>query len=385
VDEGYIIKVTGPCSPDSLDAGTGPSLFPGIDVSDDEIRLEFKAVSGPERASLDVFFRARVRDDGYYDSYVADVGLNGNAMLVRLQGRADALIMAARSDLTEHLKQGDWNTLALRLDGPNIWMLLNDEVVLSVADTTFDRGGIRIRVGRDGEISDTAESAVVFRNLRISRLALESDSTPPPPQNAGATLVSDPLTEPGLFRPFQCPTGRGSGAFVDEGYQMKIAGGCSERSTAAEAAWRIPGVQFTDGEIRTEFKSIGDRERSVLSLMFRDETGEAPFEFYDVQVQSGSRNLLVLSRSGPGEAGQRDLVSKRIDGLLLVDDWNRLAVRAQGPQLSVYLNEQVVLIAQDEHYASGSIRFSVLRSGPIEDDVESTVVLRNLQISRLEP
>jgi hypothetical protein len=56
----------------------------------------------------------------------------------------------------------------MRLDGPRIWVLHNDEVVLFSTDPAIAEGGVAFGVARLGDDADPDESAAVFRNLRLS-------------------------------------------------------------------------------------------------------------------------------------------------------------------------------------------------------------------------
>ena len=79
--------------------------------------------------------------------------------------------LAERRDLGGLLSRDDWNTLAIRARGPELWVYVNGAPTLYASDPTYDRGGVFIGLTRDGDPDDTAESAVVVRDLRVSPLA----------------------------------------------------------------------------------------------------------------------------------------------------------------------------------------------------------------------
>jgi hypothetical protein len=87
------------------------------------------------------------------------------------QGLEQAVTLASRSDLVTEINQDDWNEYAIRLHGPNIWVLLNGKLILSAADGELTDGGLSFGVRRLGNVEDDVEAAVVLRNLRVSRLA----------------------------------------------------------------------------------------------------------------------------------------------------------------------------------------------------------------------
>jgi len=170
VDEGVIVKVAGPCLADSPAAVFETGTIPGLDIPDGEVQVDFKLVSGADRAQVLVFVRSELVDDCYRGYSPAITG-RGAAAVLKLSGCGVTPILAERGDLAGKVRRDDWNTVAVRLEGPNIWVFLNDELILSLADSTFDHGGLNLRVLRTGDLNDTAESAVVFRNLRVAELA----------------------------------------------------------------------------------------------------------------------------------------------------------------------------------------------------------------------
>jgi Domain of Unknown Function (DUF1080) len=169
VGEGYIMKVTGRSRDDSATAAIA-AVIPDLVVPDGEIRLDAKVVSGHERALL--FFLIRFSADPPASYEVNLVPNEGFAMLGKSVPNEDKLLpLALRTDLRGRMSRDDWNEYAIRLDGQNIWILLNGEPILSGSDSSFDRGRVAFGLMRTGDKNDNAEVAAVFRNLRVSRLA----------------------------------------------------------------------------------------------------------------------------------------------------------------------------------------------------------------------
>jgi hypothetical protein len=112
--------------------------------------------------------------------YVPVVTGQGAAGVVKVDGCDLALTLASRGDLSDRVRLDDWNTLAIRLEGPNMWLFLNDELIISVADGAVDHGGLMLRLVRLGDVNDPAETAVVFRNLRVSQLLPRGESSQEP-------------------------------------------------------------------------------------------------------------------------------------------------------------------------------------------------------------
>lgn len=168
VGEGYILKVTGTCYEGSQFAGVTLPPFPDLTVPDGEIRFEAKSVSGHDRLGFSLVFRILNDPTRLYalDFHPAD----GWVGLTKEQAETPVVPLATRSDLKGRIAKDDWNEYAVRLQGPNIWVLLNGKPILAAADRALDHGGVSLGVHRLGDQSEDAESAVVFRNLRISQL-----------------------------------------------------------------------------------------------------------------------------------------------------------------------------------------------------------------------
>jgi hypothetical protein len=183
VGEGLRLKLTGVCNEGDIFAAFGPTIS-GLTMVDGEARVDVKAVSGIEHARFQINARSQPSTPGALRSaatvplsYVVGVepGL-GWALIGKTPGNYPAL---ERTDLTGVLSTDDWNTVSIRLQGPNVWLMLNDQPVLFFSDDSVDRGGVVLPIVRtkDGpertrnDPNDTSEVAVVLRNLRVSTLA----------------------------------------------------------------------------------------------------------------------------------------------------------------------------------------------------------------------
>jgi hypothetical protein len=61
--------------------------------------------------------------------------------------------------------------VALRAQGQNFWLLVNDQPVLAASEPAFDRGSVSFYLSRQGSLDDNAETAVALRNLQVTALA----------------------------------------------------------------------------------------------------------------------------------------------------------------------------------------------------------------------
>jgi hypothetical protein len=164
VGEGYRIIVRGRCVDES-----GVADFAvqgrGISVGDGDVALDFKVVAGSPRATINLYVRNR-------DRKLLAAAINpasGQTSLFHvIQGASTTL--ASRDDVASLAAPTDWNRVALRVSGPEAWLLLNDEPLLYAADVLEEIGGMGIRVLREGSPDDDQETGAVFRDLTLSRV-----------------------------------------------------------------------------------------------------------------------------------------------------------------------------------------------------------------------
>lgn len=173
VGEGVIVKVRGRCQPESTTASVG-TVLTGLTIPDGELRFEAKAVTGHFRAVILVFVRGAGRDN--YSFTIDLAALRGG--IGKNQGDSSSRF-AEQRDLAGRVRRDDWNQYTIGLQGPRLWLKVNGELVEAASDETFGTGAVSLAVARIGDVNDEAETAVVFRNLRVSRLAGGPDDRAP--------------------------------------------------------------------------------------------------------------------------------------------------------------------------------------------------------------
>jgi hypothetical protein len=198
------------------------------------------------------------------------------------------------------------------------------------------------------------------------------------PPDLGAVVMEDSLVEPGVVSPYRCRSGRGSVEFVGEGLISKVTGTCSESSMYPVHGPTIRGLTFADGEIQVEIKAVSGLERAQFAIAFRISRRTEPPEAYSAWVAPALGRAAIFKGPPPGLA-QRDGLA----GVLSPNDWNRVAVRAQGPNLWLLVNDQVALSVADATFDRGEAALWAGRAGDPGDAEESAVVMRNLRVSAL--
>jgi 3-keto-disaccharide hydrolase len=378
VGEGLVTRISGRCTDASTSASGGDPIA-RLSFPDGEVRIEVRAVSGLDRASFGLFVRAQPNvNDGYYLATIEPA--RGHSQLYRWSNGAGA-VLAERGDLAGVVSPDGWNSVAVRAQGPNLWLLINDQVALSAVDQSLDRGTVWLSVARLGNLDDNVESAVVMRNLRISLLA-NGDPTRAAsyaiPPGVAEVLVDEPLTAAGALQSGVCPTQRNDTQFVAQGFQMRVRGKCREENTLAEIRADVRGLTLPDGEIHTEALFPGAGNRAVFRIFFHTQANE---DGYGVSITPADGRASLFKWSNG--AGATLAVQNGLGGLFKPGDWNSVAVRVQGPNLWVLLNDQPVLLGVDSTFDTGGVAMDLLRLGEVNDQQEVTVILRNLRISRL--
>ena len=135
----------------------------GVNVGDGEVALDFKLVDGAERAIIGLYVR-NINERSIGTQIHA---ARGEASLFTMAG-STSTDLAYRGNIV--IPPYEWNRLALRVSGHNVWLLINDEPVLHSAEVPADAGSVILELVREGNPDDENESAVVFRNLTMTAL-----------------------------------------------------------------------------------------------------------------------------------------------------------------------------------------------------------------------
>lgn len=168
VSDGFRMETRGKCYDNSqgVTVGQWRNLF--VDIPDGELRFDFKVVRGWQRSGISVDMRAQKElADGSYGFALAP-GL-GVAVITKLDHGENSLL-ARRADLGGLLNRDGWNSFAVRMLGPQLWLLLNDQPVLKAEDGAISRGGFTLAIDRLGNPDDDEHLEVVFASFRISEI-----------------------------------------------------------------------------------------------------------------------------------------------------------------------------------------------------------------------
>ena len=136
--EGFALIVEGRCAP-TQDAANIAVTGRGITIGDGDLALNVKVAENAPRAGVNLYVRNR---DAKLMAAYLDFGA-GRLELFRRESATNTVV-ASRDDLGDLVNPGDWNRVALRTRGDEIWLLLNDEPVLHAAGVLDQAGGVGI-------------------------------------------------------------------------------------------------------------------------------------------------------------------------------------------------------------------------------------------------
>lgn len=410
-EEGYRVRITGRCT-DTNTSAFFVSAATGTSAANGEIAIDVKVAEGRDRGWVGISFRDQANGDGYFFAWTP---AESRVELRKSIGSISAQL-AENSNFAD-LDPDAWTRLAIRFAGPKIWAFVNDQLVLTVSDPSLTRGGFTIDSGRFGNVEDDAPVSVVWRNLQVTALASEpppagaprpassapspangapqagssapasalpAASAPPsgPPPGVGEVVYQDPLTAPGIIPLGSCPTGKGRGEVVGEGFLMAVQGKCTAQARTAAVGPTLAGLTVSDGEIGFEFKVTHGVDRATITLVSRVKDGAPSGYAMSVAPASG---FGLIARIGQ-DASSTALLARRADlgGLLHRDDWNTLAMRLVGSSLWLLINDQPALMAEDGTFDTGAVGLGIGKSGNADDEEEVAVVFRNFSVSKID-
>lgn len=214
-----------------------------------------------------------------------------------------------------------------------------------------------------------------------------------PPPAVGTPILEDPLSGPTLILPFVCPNQRAGSSYVGEGLRLVVTGGCNDGDLFAGSGAPLRGLTVADGEVRVEVKVVGGIDRARININVRSQpmragamtSAETLPASYAVAIEPGAGRALIGKVPG-GITERTDL-----HDVISADDWNTIAIRVQGENFWLLVNDQPLLFATDDSLDRGLVSFGVLKMGDgpersqfdPSDPTEVAVVARNLRVSAL--
>ncbi|MFN8522730.1 MAG: hypothetical protein U0821_06430 [Chloroflexota bacterium] len=379
---GITLRVTGRCADgdDSPNNAQVAAFFPAVNLRDGEVSIEAKVIDGAERTRIQIAGRA---DVARYTGYLAYVEpLRGVAGIRRSDSGPEGSTLVEKSDLGQLAAEGEWLTLALRVRGNTLWLLVNGKLLVSATDGAFGDGIALIQTIRTGSSDDDRTSAAVFRNLRVHDLA---DTSPQRASRVAGepTPLGPPTRSDAAFadaaRPDPCPSGRNSTESTTGGLRIHVTGKCVDDATTATIGVGVRDYVLRDGEVHIELRVEDLAERMGLEIWFREQESPATGYVMRLAPSTGYADI-VRSLDGDltGLIRRTDLRDRFEDG-----EWINIAVRVDGPRMWVLLGEETVLAAIDPSLQAGGVTFVARRFGSPDEEQRGVLSLRGLKLSPL--
>jgi hypothetical protein len=202
------------------------------------------------------------------------------------------------------------------------------------------------------------------------------------PPDLGTVVLTDPLTAPGLVTPAWCPTSAGFRHLTDEGLVLRAHGPCASSPTAPTGlSADFRQLLLRDGEIRLEARSLSAGDRLSLRLAFRTQAPTDLTMGYRIHLDAPDDVLTLVRQT---EGGSATILNQRanVGSRLRSGEWTSLAVRMRGPTFWVYVDDTMVLTADDATFAEGGGGISVVRLDDSSEE-EVAIAVRNVQITAL--
>mgnify|MGYP000603777152 FL=1 len=119
---------------------------------DFDLTVEFKQLSN---GNSGVFFRSFIEPPVKVHGWQCEVAPKGRGWLVQIPDEKESI-----------LKEGDWNTLRLKVQGDRVQTWLNGEEMVDITDAKIGAAQGRIAL----QIHDGGGIKVLWRNLRLTTL-----------------------------------------------------------------------------------------------------------------------------------------------------------------------------------------------------------------------
>ena len=130
---------------------------------DFDLTLEFRQWAN---GNSGVFFRSFVEPPFKVNGWQCEVAPKGNDTAGIYESYGRGWLVQIPDEKEEILKEGEWNTLRLRVEGDNVKTWLNDEPMIDITDEKIGRAAGRIAL----QIHDGGGIKVEWRNLNLTRL-----------------------------------------------------------------------------------------------------------------------------------------------------------------------------------------------------------------------
>lgn len=308
-----------------------------------------KMVSAPDSGYYGLIFR-KVDNDNYYRFGVSETG--HYRLDIYYQGQWGNLIAWSDSDA---IRPGRVNDIAALAEGPRLSFYINDEKVADAYDARLAQG----LVGLAAETFAGERASVQFMDFEVVVPSGEQ-STPPSPMVTLEPQECDiPATAPAGWQTALCDLFLDNRNSWPVGPQTLPGGTVTRDIAAATYGLNVQATQdvhywvghegqtFTDFYAATSASIYSGRPETSYELVFRAADQN---NFYT--LAAAGNYFQVAARI---QGAWRELIPWTFSDALRPKEFNQLAVLAQGPNLTFYINDMEVGSLTNELIPAGQV------------------------------
>ncbi|MFN8491026.1 MAG: hypothetical protein U0350_25755 [Caldilineaceae bacterium] len=343
-----------------------------LKLTDFYLEVNMTQIDGPPDGEFGVVFR-EVNTDNFYMFTIRQAGTY--ALWKHVDKEWQTVIDWTKSSAIHSNKKAT-NKLGLLAEADEITLFMNDEVLTQIQDDAFVQGTIGLALGTQKQ----GGLEVAFDNFNLWSLYAE-------PKDLSSRVQDMTEAAPAFTDDFKTDNGDWttkskekdvSFTYKDDAFHILVD---RKQWTAWTFNKQIDDLKLSDFYLEAEASQIDGPKGGEFGIVFR---------------QTDSKNFYLYSISREGTYS----LWKEVDGTWQpIIDWtntdaiqtdlnatNKLAVLAEGPQLTLFLNDQVLFHLKDNAFLSGTVglmtgtyadpgvevAFSKLNIWPLKGSAEET-------------
>jgi len=301
---------------------------PGLTFGDAQIEVDAARIGGPETGELGVICRYQ-DGDNYYVLKITGDGYY--SITKRKDGEWVTLVDWQTSDA---ILSGD-ATNRLRADcaGDRLTLVVNDQLLAETQDADFVSGDIGLLAGTFEE----AGTDILFDNLVVR----QPTAGAAPPVNG--VPFQDDFSDPGSGWPSLQDVDTVTD-YADDGYRIYV-------NLDNYAVWVTPGLNATDMRIGVSTTKVAGPDTGYFGIICRYQDKD---NFYSAQITGDGFHAILKRQAGEWNFLGAD-TWQASDTIRQGEDTNAIRAECIGDTLALYVNDELLLEAQDADFTSGDV------------------------------
>jgi len=306
---------------------------------------------GPVAVEYGLYFRNVDGNNYYYFGISANGQFN---LWKRIDGEWEEILSWTESDALE-VGEGAFNRIGVLAEGSNIALLANDVVLAEVEDDSIAAGALGVFV----RTYDEEDVEIAFDNVEVWELAASQEEEPVTtvtedalsPEEVEARIDEIVADEPAISEDFRTDNGQwGTSSSEDAVVEVRRRQLHISVDSADWITWSLFEVEQGDFLLEADVEAITSPLDGNYGVIFRVLDSD---NFYLFRISPRGTFSLMKKVAGTWTTLTDWTLSDAID----TDEGavNRLGVFAEGPQLAVLVNGEIVAQAVDEDLTDGQI------------------------------